>query len=666
MNKRVAILAPRGRDAAVIAQVLERAGIASRICSDLLGLLAALDDSAAVLVTEESLAGEALPDLLAWVERQPPWSDLAFVVLAAKLTAQRPRAHRTVLEGLGNAVLLERPLNADSLASAAQVALRARRRQLALRDLTDTLETRVAERTEALAESEERLRATFDGFPECLFVVRVSERGEFLYETVNPAAELRTGFSAADLRGRPVRDFMPEDAVDEVLAQFERCIRERASIHFTQKIAFPGGEGTFETTVTPMHDGSGRVVRLLGVGRDVTERNRLEERLRAAQKLEAVGQLTGGVAHDFNNLLQVVLSGLTLMERIADQDRRAQVLDSVRRAAQRGGELTKRLLTVARRQSLNPEPIDLAAWTRDGAGELLARTLRGDISVEVKIPGGLPAIEVDAAELELALLNLAVNARDAMPRGGTLTLAADIVEVDAITDPDELCGEFIRLSVRDTGLGMSREVQAKVFEPFFTTKEVGKGTGLGLAQVYGFARQSGGGVRLRSAPGLGTTVSLLLPMAKTAAPVSKAEADRSGETAARPACVLVCEDDEDVAALVVDMLTQLGHVPTRVSTAAAALGALADGRDIDLLFTDVLMPGGMDGLALAREATRRRPGLPVLLTTGYTGGGAAAEPIGVPVLRKPYRIEDLAHAVQRAVKPAIAAQAKRGMAVGRV
>ncbi|GAC1489140.1 MAG: hypothetical protein NVS2B11_14580 [Acetobacteraceae bacterium] len=368
--------------------------------------------------------------------------------------------------------------------------------------------------------------------------------------------------------------------------------------------------------------------------------------------MEAVGQLTGGVAHDFNNLLQVVLSGLTLMDRVKDPGRRAQVAESVRRAAQRGGELTKRLLTIARRQALRPEPIDLGLWIRDGAGELLARTLRGDIRTQVNVPVGLPPIEADPAELELAVLNLAVNSRDAMPEGGTLTLSADVIDVDELTDPDRLSGAFVRLSVSDTGLGMSAETQTRVFEPFFTTKEVGKGTGLGLAQVYGFARQSGGGVRLRSAPGEGTTVSLLLPVSHRAAPVAAVDPPGQDGPPALGAAVLVCEDDDDVAALVVDMLTQLGHEPTRVGTAAAALGALADGRDVDLLFTDVMMPGGMDGLALAREAGRRRPGLPVLLTTGYTGGGPGAEPIGLPVLRKPYRIDELAKALQKALQAA--------------
>lgn len=652
MNQTVTILAPRGRDAAVIAQVLERAGMPSRICDDLGSLPLVLDDSAAVIITEESLSGEPLAELLGWVEHQRPWSDLAFIVLAAKQTAHRPAAHRSVLESLGNAVLLERPLNADSLASAARVALRARRRQLTLRDLTDTLEIRVTERTEALAESEERFRATFEGFSEGLFVVCATRDGRFLYESVNPSAERRMGVTAGQVRGHPVEEFLPGDAACQMLERFARCVERRTSVTFTENIAFPQGEGTFEITLTPMQGDVGRATCLLGVFRDVTERNRLEERLRAAQKLEAVGQLTGGVAHDFNNLLQIVLSGLTLIERTADPARRAKVLDSVRRAAQRGGELTKRLLTIARRQSLHPEPIDLGAWLGDGAVELLTRTLRGDIRVEVQVPDGLPPIEVDAAELELAVVNLAVNARDAMQGGGTLTLSADVLEVDQITDPDELSGSFVRLAVTDTGVGMSADVQARVFEPFFTTKEVGKGTGLGLAQVYGFARQSGGGVRLQSAQGHGTTISLLLPIAQTPAAPRAAEKDGAEAPAAVRGSILVCEDDDDVAALVVDMLSQLGHAPTRVSTAAAALGALADGRHVDLLFTDVMMPGGMDGLALAREATRRRPGLPVLLTTGYTGGGPGAEPIGVPVLRKPYHIDDLAQTLARVLQPA--------------
>ncbi len=648
------ILAPRGRDAAVIERLLRAAGIASEVCADLDAVARGLDRCSAVVVTEEALAGPDLPALLDAVAAQPAWSDLAFLVLATKQPGARPAARTATLDRLGNAMLLERPLNAESLASAARSALRARGRQLAVRDLTAGLEDRVRERTAALTESEARSRAIFEGFPEPLFIVAAGPDGRFMLESLNPAAARSAGLASDgvasdEVAGRELEAVMDPAGAAGLLTHLRRCVAEGEGHGFTGPLPFLSQAGTFETTLTPLCDAGGRVARLLAAARDVTERNLLEGRLRQAQKLEAVGQLTGGVAHDFNNLLQVVLSGLTLMERVQDPARRAQLSDSVRRAAQRGGELTKRLLTVARRQSLRPERIDLDAWLQDGAGALLRQALRGDIRAELRLQAGLPAVEADPAELELALLNLAVNARDAMPNGGALTLMAEPACCWAITDPDGLDGDFVRLSVTDTGTGMSEETQARVFEPFFTTKGVGQGTGLGLAQVYGFARQSGGGVRLRSAPGQGTTVSLLLLVSSRAAPERPAEVSDLGGPPARGAAVLVCEDDDDVATLVVDMLVQLGHAPTRVTTAGAALGALADGRAVDLLFTDVLMPGGMDGLALAREAARRRPGLPVLLTTGYTGGGAAAVPLGLPLLRKPYRIDDLAQALQRAL-----------------
>ena len=642
----VLVLAPRGRDAAVICQVLGRAGLGAEACADLESLVGRLGDAAAVVLTEEALTGAALPLLLGWVAGQPPWSDLPFIVLVTKQAVARSGGRAAVIGGLGNAVLLERPLNADSLGSAALSAIRGRRRQLAMQTLTDTLEQQVEERTRAVVETEARFRAVFEGFPEFLFVLSVTAEGQFLNEGYNPAGERRTGMSSRQVAGRPAGVFLDPAQGKRVRAAFQRCVDKRANVDLTEELCLPAGDGTFDITLTPMPDADGRITRILGVARDVTERNRLEARLRQAQKLEAVGQLTGGVAHDFNNLLQVVLSGLTLMERVEDPARRTMLAESVRRAAQRGGELTKRLLTVARRQSLQPEPIDLEAWMTDGAGDLLARTLRGDIRTELRFPAGLPAVEADPGELELAVLNIAVNARDAMEAGGTLIVAAEALELDGSAEADGLRGRFVRLSVADTGSGMDEATRARVFEPFFTTKEVGKGTGLGLAQVYGFAKQSGGGVRLQSVPGEGTTVSLLLPVARRAVVVAVAAAVQE-VAAATEAAVLVVEDDDDVAALVVDMLAQLGHRPTRVSTAAAALGALADGRVVDLLFTDVLMPGGMDGLALAREAGRRRPGMRVLLTTGYTGGGPAAAPLGVPVLRKPYRLDELSGAVAR-------------------
>ena len=563
----VLILAPRGRDALVVESVLNAAGVPARVCPDLAAVAVDLVRCSAVVATEEALAGPDLPALLDAAAAQPPWSDLAFLVLATKQAGVRTAARAAILDRLGNAVLLERPLNAESLASAARSALRARGRQMAVRDLTAGLEDRVQERTAALTDSEARFRAIFDGFPEPLFIIAASQAG-FVFESLNPAAVRIAALATPDVAGQPLHALMDEGSAAELLAHLRQCVSAGNGHAFNGPLPFLSATATFETTLTPLQDEAGRMVRVLAAARDVTERNLLETRLRQAQKLEAVGQLTGGVAHDFNNLLQVVISGLTLMERAQDPARRAQLADSVRRAAQRGGELTKRLLTVARRQSLRPERIELYAWLNDGAAALLRQALRGDIRAELRVPPGLPAVEADPAELELALLNIAVNARDAMPDGGTLTVSAEAVRCYAITDQDGLDGPFVRLSLRDTGTGMDEETLARVFEPFFTTKGVGQGTGLGLAQVYGFARQSGGGVRLQSVPGQGTTASLLLPVSIRAAPDRVADAPAASGPPMRGAAVLVCEDDDDVAALVVDMLAQLGHVPTRVTTAA--------------------------------------------------------------------------------------------------
>ncbi len=650
MTPPILVLAPHGRDAAVIGDLLQNAGLRCEARPNLAALAAGLPDCSAVLLTEEVLGGPDLPAVFAWVEGQPTWSDLPFMVLVNKDGASRTGRRMANLEQLGNPVLLERPLSRESLISAGRSALRARRRQLAMRDLTDTLESRVEQRTVALAETEARFRAVFEGFPEGLFVLRVEADGRLVYESRNPAAAARSGLADHQVVGQTPATVLPPASAAQLEDAVRRCIEERHSVEFTGRVSFPAGTGTYEVTVTPMPDADGRIARVLGAARDVTERDRLEARLRQSQKLEAIGQLTGGVAHDFNNLLQVVLSGLTLMERVKDPVRHAQLADSVRRAAQRGGELTKRLLTVARRQSLQPQAIDLAAWLDDGADELLRRALRGDIRTEITVPRDLPPVEVDPSELELAVLNLAVNARDAMDDGGTLTVSAETVTLDGSAAVEGLSGPFVRLSIGDTGVGMDAATQARVFEPFFTTKEVGKGTGLGLAQVYGFVRQSGGLVRLSSTPGQGTVISLLFPVSRRAVQRPDAPDAPDGDAAQPSSAVLVVEDDEDVAALVIDMLTQLGHRPTLVTTAAAALGALADGRPVDLMFTDVLMPGGMNGLALAREASRRRPDLRVLLTTGYTGAGSAAAPADLPVLRKPYRLEELAAALDRALR----------------
>jgi signal transduction histidine kinase len=383
----------------------------------------------------------------------------------------------------------------------------------------------------------------------------------------------------------------------------------------------------------------------------MVERERMQDVMRQAQKMEAIGQLTGGVAHDFNNLLMVITAGLELLERDREGRRTGMLIESMRTAAQRGAGLTRQLLTFARRQALHPEPVDLARQV-GAMRELLDRSLGDNIHLETQCELGLWPIEVDATELELVVLNLAVNARDAMVDGGTITLKAENLSaaVGAASRGDLPAGDFVRLSVVDTGSGMTPDVQARAFEPFFTTKEVGKGSGLGLAHAYGFARESRGLLRIKSEPGHGTCIELLLPRSHK---MPLGQGASSDEKSVKPTTqrwrILLVEDDNEVASLVSDMLKQLGHDVLRTASSAAALGALANGRPIDLVFSDIMMPGDMDGLELARELRQRRPNLPVLLTSGYPAQ-ETIETSGFQVLAKPYRVNELQAALAKAFR----------------
>ncbi len=378
---------------------------------------------------------------------------------------------------------------------------------------------------------------------------------------------------------------------------------------------------------------------------EMAERARVEESLRHAQKLEALGQLTGGVAHDFNNLLMVITGGLDMLERPLDPQRRVRMLQGMRQAAQRGASLTRQLLAFSRSHTLRPETVDLSRQLHD-MEELLDRSLRGDVHVEVRMAADLWPVEVDPGELELALINLAVNARDAIASCGTITVRG---ENHPGWQGGGLSGDFVGLSVIDNGAGMSEEVKARVFEPFFTTKEVGKGSGLGLAQVYGFARQSGGTVEIDSTPGRGTTITLMLPRShKPLSANHEAKAKSGGLGSTDAGCVLLVEDDVQVAALVADMLRDLGYEVLHASNAEAALGALADGRRVDFVFSDIMMPGGTSGVALAREIRERRPRLPILLTSGFLETSRSqAMDMGIPVLAKPYGLHDLQAAISQ-------------------
>lgn len=381
---------------------------------------------------------------------------------------------------------------------------------------------------------------------------------------------------------------------------------------------------------------------------EMAERARVEETLRQAQKIEAIGRLTGGVAHDFNNLLMVISGGLDMLDRQADPARRRRLMDGMIQAAQRGASLTRQLLAFSRRQELRPEPVDIARQI-GGMRELLDRSLRGDVHVMFDFPDTLWPVEVDPCELELVVLNLAVNARDAMPTGGTIVVRGENLPN---WKDDEVAGDYVRLSVVDTGTGMTDDVRLRVFEPFFTTKDIGKGSGLGLAQVYGFAKQSRGSVCIDSEVGRGTAIALYLPRSEHAASGRQhhlVDLHRPRLRRRDEGRILLVEDDDEVAALVSEMLRQLGYEVTRAASAAAALGALADGRAVDLVFSDVMMPGGMNGVELAREIQKRRGDVPILLTSGYSGAAVhAAKEAGVRILSKPYRIDELAAALDAA------------------
>jgi PAS domain S-box-containing protein len=527
----------------------------------------------------------------------------------------------------------------------AEAALK--RSEAALRDLNATLEQRISA---ALAEREllAKIIESTDAF------VLVSDLNYNLL-AINKAAadEFKRIYGVRPYIGNNLLGLLA-DQPEHRAAVESFWSRALVGEEFTATAEF--GEPTrdrryYELKFNALRDVTGTRIGAYQFAYDVTQRIRDQERLQHAenvlrenQKMESIGQLTGGVAHDFNNLLAVIKSGLQILERHTDPERRKLAMDGMRHAITRGAGLTRQLLAFSRRRPLHPEPLDLAAQIK-GLQELLSRSLRGDIKIVMTFAPNLWPVEVDAGELELAILNLCVNSRDAMPDGGVITITAENFGAAV---------PFVRLSVADTGVGMPDAVLKRAFEPFFTTKDVGRGSGLGLAQVYGFAKQSGGQVEIDSTPGRGTTVSLRLPKSKSQPRVAS-PAEVAPAKAALPASgkvVLLVEDDTDVAALAQQMLETIGYTVMHVDTARAALGALANGRNIDIVFSDIMMPGGMNGVDLAREIRKRHSNLPVVLTTGFQNAAAGAQADGIGVLLKPYDIDDLAGLLSESIRSA--------------
>jgi two-component system NtrC family sensor kinase len=371
---------------------------------------------------------------------------------------------------------------------------------------------------------------------------------------------------------------------------------------------------------------------------EAERREAAEAALRQAQRLEAIGQLTGGVAHDFNNLLMIIGGSAQRMRRDLTDEKQVRLLDMIANATQRGESLTRQLLAFSRRQTLQPSPLDLCEWMPK-LKDMLSRSLRGDIETRVVVPERHCTVKVDPSEFELALLNLAFNARDAMTSGGTLTITVKPVVLRGKAAEEGLRGEFVAVRVTDTGDGIAQEVISRVFEPFFTTKEEGKGTGLGLSQVYGFAKQSGGTATVTSTVGRGTAVTLFLPRTWEVPAPALTPADVTTEPM-RAGTVLLVEDNAEVAEVGRSYLEQLGYRVEPASNAPAALDVL-DREKIDLVFSDILMPGGMNGVDLARAIRARFPRMPVLLATGFSSSAQDAVRQGFEVLQKPYDIAAL-------------------------
>ena len=542
------VLAPRGRDSAVAASLIDQVGVPSRICRDLAELVEALDDNAAfVLMTEEAIRNVDLKPLAQWLAGQPAWSDLPFILVTDHGGPERNPIAARWLDALGNVSFIERPFHPTTLMSVARSTIRGRRRQHETRSLLEDL-----------------------------------RQGELRLHQINDQLERRVEERTAQL----------QHAHDELLAQ-------------------------------------------------IAERARTEDQLRQLQKLESIGQLTGGVAHDFNNLLTAVLGNLELLrKRLPHDPATERLIDGATQGAQRGAALTQRLLAFARRQALQLKPTDLAELVR-GMADLLHRSLGPTIEITFDLPAGLPPASADHNQIELALLNLAVNARDAMPDGGTLTISLSLEQVPAARDL--AAGRYIKLCVSDTGCGMDPQTLSRAIEPFFSTKEVGKGTGLGLSMIHGLALQLKGALRLLSDVGRGTRAELWLPVVSGAAVAAAPDSRPEASVSKRRLKLLFVDDDFLISLSTAALLEDLGHDVIKASSGAAALDVLKSGKPIDLLITDYAMPG-MTGVQLAEAVRKLRPDLPILLATGYADLPARAK-VELPRLSKPYQQQQLAERI---------------------
>lgn len=509
--------------------------------------------------------------------------------------------------------------------------------ELRLRALNEQLEQQAEERNDQLASSRAQLQAFFDNSPDWLSLQRVTPEGHITYADLNPTCEAAYGMTRDQVVGRTVEEVLGREAAQIPMRCFRECLRTGEPQRYVARRTMANQTRTIDVMfvlVPGQTDAGDRFI--ITTARDITDREQLEAQLRQAQKMEALGQLTGGVAHDFNNLLAIIGGNAELARRRPSANLEKQ-MDNVLRATQRGVALTRQLLSFSRRHAASPQLINLRVELPRMA-EMLRASLRGNIQMQLNIANDVWPIEADAAELEIALLNVAVNARDALPDGGTFTI--DVRNVNAGRSAATLNTDHVAIMLRDNGTGISPDVIGKVFDPFFTTKEPGEGTGLGLSQVYGFAQQSGGSVGLDSLPGRGTTITLRLPRSHKIVETAHGDDPTGTETQVNGRILLV-EDNPQVADVTAQMLDSMGfkvEVADRARKALDRLGTIAEG--VDLLLTDVVMPDGMNGLDLATQAREKFPTLPIILISGYNDVVASGD-VTFPVLRKPVPYEEL-------------------------
>jgi PAS domain S-box-containing protein len=528
--------------------------------------------------------------------------------------------------------------------------------------LNESLEARIADRARQLAATAAQLEETERRFH--LLIDAVTDYAIFMLDTAgnvvswNPGAERIKGYSSAEIIGQHFSRFYTADDRQKALPRTALATAERTGKYEAEGWRCRKDGTTFiaSVVINAIRDASGRLLGFAKITRDITEKKATEEQLRQAQKMEAVGQLTGGVAHDFNNLLTVIMGNLEHLDRVLPAAQPThRIISAALRGASRAAMLTHRLLAFSRRQPLEPEVLSVNKLVA-GMSDLMRRTLGEAIQIEAVLARGLWPTLADSNQLENALINLAINARDAMPEGGKLTIETANTHLDeayARMHDEVQPGQYVGIFVTDTGIGMAPDTVAQAFEPFFTTKEIGQGTGLGLSQVYGFIKQSGGHVTIYSEVGEGTTVKLYLPRYRGAEDVVDERLEIHELPQGRSELVLVVEDDPDVRDYTVEMVGDLGYSVLSAPDGASALRLLDSNREVSLLFTDVGLPGGMNGRQLAEQALRRQPRLKVLYTTGYARNAIVHRgrlDRGVEVVFKPFTYSDLATKIRQVLE----------------